>query len=149
MPRGLQLRLPASLNLVLSGPKPCVRSRQSIPWKSASKASQAELSELALLHRTLRLDVQYIAGAHTLWYIKRLSTRPKRILRFPPTMVLAAMHRLSEICRYRPKQLESFLDGTQTWLLSEFLAMSPPQFLDEIASEITGYPFLIPNVRTP
>jgi len=57
------------------------------------------------------------------------------------------MHRLSEICRYQPLFLDSLLSGQKNWLLSEFIEMSPAQFIDEIASEMTGYQFLIPNVR--
>jgi hypothetical protein len=59
------------------------------------------------------------------------------------------MHRLSEICRYRPSELDSFLNGQKNWLLSEFVAMSPNQFLDEIACEMTGHQVMTPNVRTP
>ncbi len=57
------------------------------------------------------------------------------------------MHRISELCRYKPLQLSSFLSGQQNWLLSEFIQRASIQFFDEIASEITGYRFLAPNVR--
>ncbi|EON18306.1 hypothetical protein C265_19294 [Cupriavidus sp. GA3-3] len=67
----------------------------------------------------------------------------------PTTLILSAMHRLSEICRYKPSQLQSYLDGQKNWLLSEFVAMAPAQFLDEIASEMTGHQIMIPNVRLP
>ena len=49
--------------------------------------------------------------------------------------------------RYDPLQLDRLLAGQKNWLLSEFIEMSPSQFIDEIASEITGYQFLVPNVR--
>jgi len=57
------------------------------------------------------------------------------------------MHRLSEICRYQPLLLESLPAGQKNWLLSEFIEMSAIQFIDEIASEMTGYQVLVPNVR--
>lgn len=57
------------------------------------------------------------------------------------------MHRLSEICRYRPLQLEKFLAGQRNWLLSEFVTMAPDQFIDGIAAELTGHQFMPPNVR--
>jgi hypothetical protein len=57
------------------------------------------------------------------------------------------MHRLSEICRYQPLQLASLLAGQKNWLISEFIQMSATQFFDEIASEMTGHQFFIPNVR--
>src|SRR4051812_26852549 len=53
-----------------------------------------------------------------------------------------------EICRYRPLELASHLSGQKNWLLSEFIQMSPVQFIDEIASELTGHQFLMPNVRS-
>jgi len=59
------------------------------------------------------------------------------------------MHRLSEICRYRPSDLLSLLNGQKNWLLSEFLSIAPPQYLDEIACEMTRHQMMIPNVRTP
>ena len=62
-------------------------------------------------------------------------------------MTLAAMHRISELCRYRPLELDSFLSGQENWLLTEFISQAPIQFIDEISSEITGYVFLTPNVR--
>jgi len=80
-------------------------------------------------------------------YLKTPVPGPSRLKRQLPTLVLAAMHRLSEICRYQPLQLELFLAGQKNWLLSEFIEMSPIQFIDEMASEITGYQFLVPNVR--
>jgi hypothetical protein len=44
-------------------------------------------------------------------------------------------------------ELAAFLAGQKNWLLSEFIQMSPPQFIDEIAAELTGYQFMMPNVR--
>jgi YaaC-like Protein len=72
---------------------------------------------------------------------------PKRLARSPLTMTLLAMHRLSEICRYKPMELASFLAGQKNWLLTEFIRMAPPQFVDELAAELTGLQFMAPNVR--
>jgi hypothetical protein len=146
--RHLSKRLPLSLIAVAGSPRD-LRSTQYVTWSRPNNPSASELSALADLHKAIRLDVQYISGAQTLWYVKALTSGPTRILRFQPTLILAAMHRLSEICRYRPMNLSAYLDGQKTWLLSEFIAMSPNQFIDEIASEITGHQFLVPNVRAP
>ena len=99
------------------------------------------------LNQTLRRSLHYINGAQTLWYMKAKGSY--EIDRRPITLTLAAMHRLSEICRYRPAELDPFLGGQKNWLLSEFVSMSPPQFLDEIACEMTGHGVMIPNVRAP
>ena len=54
------------------------------------------------------------------------------------------MHRLSEICRYKPMDLTSFLDGQKNWLLSEFIQLAPGQFIDELAAELPGINFWYP-----
>lgn len=107
----------------------------------------AEIAAVAALLRTLRPDLNYIAGAQTLWYAKTIVPGLSRLKRSPLTCTLLAMHRLSEICRYRPMELASFLTGQKNWLLTEFIRMSPLQFLDELAAELTGQQFMVPNVR--
>lgn len=141
--------LPASFRLEPSRGPLAIRSTKSIPWTKTLRPRKAALDSLAELHKELRLDLHYIAGSQTLWYVKAIAKGQPNLRRYSATLVLAAMHRLSEICRYRPSQLSSFLESQKTWLLSEFIAMSPMQFLDEMASEITGHQFLIPNVRSP
>jgi uncharacterized protein YhbP (UPF0306 family) len=125
------------------------RSIGEIPWANANRATDTELIALAALHSALRFDLHYINGTHPLWYVKLVTNGPRRIPRRGPTITLCAMHRLSEICRYRPSELSSYLDGQQNWLLSEFVGMSPEQYFDEISCEITGQQFLIPNIRAP
>lgn len=122
-----------------------IRSTRSIRWNSNGGYADSELADLRDLHRSVRSQVYYINGVQTLWYLKTMGR--KRLDRRSPTLTLAAMHRLSEICRYRPIELIAFMNGQRNWLLNEFVTMSPTQFFDEIASEITGYQFFVPNVR--
>jgi hypothetical protein len=124
-----------------------VLSTSSVNWATNANPAPAEINVLRLLHESLRACLHYINGAQTLWYLK--TDGGHGIDRRPITLTLAAMHRLSEICRYRPSDLLSLLNGQKNWLLTEFLSTSPPQYLDEIASEITGHQIMIPNVRTP
>jgi uncharacterized protein (UPF0332 family) len=148
-PRQIAKRLPPSLVQDISfGPR-AIKTVTSIPCSKTTNPTAADLHGLVDLHRRSRNDLHYINGAQTLWYAKTLVSGPRRLCRQSPTMVLAAMHRLSEICRYRPLELASHLSGQKNWLLSEFIQMSPVQFIDEMASEITGYQFLMPNVRAP
>lgn len=126
-----------------------IRSRESIPWSNAKYPTAQDKSNLARLHSSLRKDLSYIHGSEPLWYVKRRISGARRLSRQPTTLTLAAMHRLSELCRYRPIELSSFLDGPYNWLLSEFIAMAPSQFIDEISSELTGHQIQIPNVRSP
>jgi hypothetical protein len=125
-----------------------VRSAASVMISSGRATLPADdLERLATLNHQLRPDLQHISGTQTLWYVKAIVRGPRRLQRSPLTLTLAAMHRLSEICRYRPSQLASFLGGQRNWLINEFVLMSPEQFLDGIASELTGHQFMIPNVR--
>lgn len=139
-------RLPPEVAGALSGAA-TVSSVKRIVWTSLDNPTEADLNELRRLNEELRRVLHYINGAHTLWYLKSSGTY--QIDRRPITLTLAGMHRLSEICRYKPSELRSFLDGQKNWLLSEFVAMAPAQFLDEIACEMTGHPIMIPNVRIP
>jgi hypothetical protein len=113
----------------------------------SANPSGAEMDALRTLHKGLRFHLHYINGAQTLWYLK--TDGAKRVARQPMTLTLAAMHRLSEICRYRPSELLSLLNGQKNWLLSEFVSTAPVQYLDEIGCEMTGHQIMIPNVRTP
>ena len=140
-------RLPATLVAAPELGQRAIRSANSVPFSRPLRPTPTDLKNLASLHREIRQDVFYINGTETLWYVKVRTLGPNRLARQTPTLVLAAMHRLSELCRYHPLDFESLLAGQQNWLISEFLQMSANQFLDEIASEITGHQFLIPNVR--
>lgn len=124
-----------------------ISSVARISWSTSNKPTDAELDALRGLNQTIRRSLHYINGPQTLWYLK--TTGAYLIDRQSITLTLSAMHRLSEICRYRPSELDSFLNGQKNWLLSEFVAMSPNQFLDEIACEMTGHQVMTPNVRTP
>lgn len=141
-------KLPASLTLdKTEDGKYYIRSVTSIHINRPNNLTDAEKIVFSDFHRTLRKDLLYINGSHTLWYAKSTTKGPGIISRFPTTLTLAAMHRLSELCRYKPTEFNSFLESQKNWLISEFIQQSPDQFLDEIASEITGYQFLQPNIR--
>ncbi|WP_186204206.1 YaaC family protein [Burkholderia gladioli] len=124
-----------------------IRSTANIPAAGQIVNTTAGIAAVATFLKTLRPDLNYIAGSQTLWYAKAVVTGPARLKRSPLTCTLLAMHRLSEICRYRPMELASFLNGQKNWLLTEFIRMSPPQFLDELSAELTGQQFMLPNVR--
>ncbi len=124
-----------------------LKSNVTVPFSRPGRPTSTDLANLMSLHSQVRCELSYINGAQTLWYIKGVTSGPKRISRYPSTITLAAMHRLSELSRYKPLELDSFLSGQKNWLLSEFIQQSPAQFFDEISSEITGHQFLVPNVR--
>jgi hypothetical protein len=124
-----------------------IRSSAYAKCNSPRRLNQAVIVAIADLNRTLRSQLVFINGVEALWYVKSITKGPARIERQTPTLILGAMHRLSEICRYQPLQMASLLAGQKNWLLSEFIQMSADQFIDEIASELTGFQFLVPNIR--
>lgn len=136
-------RLPTTL----AANKATLLSTSSLMLSSVKKPTKGDLVILAEFAKSLRDDLFYINGAETLWYVKATAKGKTRLLRQTTTLTLAAMHRLSEVCRYAPMQLAKYLEGQKNWLLSEFIRMSGSQFIDELASEITGKNFLLPNVR--
>jgi len=106
-----RFRLPPSLQVAPTLGPNFVRSGLTVSWRRRTRPSEAEIQALKDLHRQLRFDLPYINGAQTLWYVKAMVTGPKRLVRSTLTLMLAAMHRLSEICRYKPIELESYLAG--------------------------------------
>jgi len=124
-----------------------IRSVAFLAWRRPGRPSEANIHELSVFNRALRKELQYINGTQALWYLRSPVAGPGQLNRQLPTLILGSMHRLSEICRYHPLQLDAFLAGQKNWLLSEFIEMSAVQFIDEMASELTGHQFLVPNVR--
>ena len=126
----------------------CIRSASAFKLTDSTIRTTNDAAEIAKLNRQLRPDLQYIAGSTTLWYAKaKVAQGTNRLQRSPLTLILAAMHRLSELSRYSPMELSNFFKGPQNWLLSEFIQMAPQQFIDEISAEITGHQCMTPNVR--
>jgi hypothetical protein len=124
-----------------------IRSAATARLSSRYLTSDSDRRAIVGLNKVLRSDIVYIHGAQTLWYVKGVVAGTRRVSRFPVTLALAAMHRLSELCRYRPFDFDKLLSGQTNWLLSEFIDQAPDQYIDALASEITGYNFMSPNVR--
>lgn len=129
-----------------------IHNGQKIEYDTAVSAmvdslTNSELSNFSDNYIKLREHVRFISGNYSLWYLKLKG--PKYIQRHDATLILIAMHRLSDLVRYSPNGIISLMSGEANWLLSEFLDMSSNQFLDIIASEITGCQFMTPNVRAP
>ncbi|HFJ9435814.1 TPA: YaaC family protein [Bacillus cereus] len=104
------------------------------------------LNGLLILHKMVRKHLHYIYGQSKLWYIKKSNNGSKRIInRSTLTIAYSAMHRLSELARYEPMLLSKHLESEHNWLLSEFIRIAPHQFIDELASELTGEEFMAPG----
>ena len=98
-------------------------------------------------HQENRMSFVYISASPDLWYLKRSHSQATSIPRYSLTLMLAAMHRLSELSRYDPDGLNRYLDGKENWLLTEFIETSPIQFLNEIVCEMTNFEISTPRIR--
>jgi hypothetical protein len=119
------------------------RSKQRFDWRPRDK--QASLARYKNFHRALRKHLFYIAGPQRLWYVKRGGNIQGLVSRSSITMTFAAMHKLSELARYTPERLARHFECHHNWLLSEFIASAPAQFIDEISAEMTGQEFMMPG----
>lgn len=128
-----------------------IRMKKRVKWfprqGADSPTKDAAIARLRTHHQKLRLDIVSISANQRLWYIKRRLSTFNILHRYGLTLMLMAMHRLSELARYDPKGLSRHLSGKENWLLNEFVSLAPSQFIDEISSEITGLDFRIPGVR--
>lgn len=95
-------------------------------------------SDVKALNRKLRKNLTYIQAEQRLWYLKRSKLNNVDILNLNDmTIIMAAMHRISEIVRYKPEQLNRLMKSKENWLLHEFITLALEQFIDELACEIT------------
>lgn len=128
-----------------------IRRKARVEWfpkqGATTEEKAAALRRLHDYHRKLRLNIVSIAAPRSLWYIKRNIAGINTIDRYGITLIMMAMHRLSELARYDPKGLSAHLSGPSNWLLTDFIELAPGQFIDELACEITGLEFRMPGVR--
>lgn len=127
---------------------PVVRRKKRLRWVFAKASEKANLMRLREYHQGIRQRICYIYGPSRLWYLKRKKAgAPDYLDRTPMTLTYAAMHRLSELARYEPLTLAGHFDAQHNWLLAEFIEVAPRQFIDEVASELTGRDFMVPGIR--
>lgn len=127
-----------------------IRTKHKIKWhgrRSSKEGIEGATERLLTYHRKLRQHLVYICAAPDLWYIKRKISRAKSLRRYSLTLILAAMHRLSELSRYDPAGLARYLEGKENWLLTEFIELAPMQFIDELVCEMTSLEFGTPGIR--
>lgn len=123
-----------------------IRKKKRFRWNPGSSEKNKNLSRLTKYHAKLRRDMTYITGTDR-WYLKRRHSNVVTVDRHTPTMIFAAMHRLSELSRYDPLRLSRIVDTQRNWILAEFIKTAPTQFLDEIACELTGQEIHTPGIH--
>ncbi|MGC2237769.1 MAG: YaaC family protein [Pyrinomonadaceae bacterium] len=125
-----------------------IRKKKRFKWQSGQVNKSANLSRLTSYHKTVRKDIYCIQGRGRTWYIKRAANINQTIIeRKTATLIFAALHKLSELSRYSPDKLSKHFTCLHNWVLNDFLELSLYQFIDTVASEITGNEFVIPNNR--
>lgn len=119
-----------------------------LTWKNGPKLKDKRAingDNIKAFHKKLRRYYQEIsAGDNSRWYFKNINHLDAIDLN-PLVMILIVMHRLSELSRYNPGILSNYLACDQSWLLSEFIALAPFQFINGISAEITSKQLGIPR----
>ena len=124
-----------------------IRFKKRFVWDGGHPSSPANQKRLAAYHRKVRSQIHYIHGTTRLWYLKRGKVGNAFIPRSGLSLTFGAMHRLSELSRYDPFALRGHLDRQHNWLLAEFVESAVGQFIDQVASEITGRDLMVPGIR--
>lgn len=143
--------LPRSFETYQQDGKTIVRRKKRFRWfnyRDNRVEKDQALQRLKKYHASSRRIIVNISGNRDLWYIKKSMNRNTAASRHTTTLIFAGMHRLSELSRYDPAGFDRHLAGQANWLLTEFIEHAMDQFIDQIASEITGYQFWRPKLRT-
>lgn len=134
--------IPAAHSSSIS-PKFAVSAHDNFTLRSISGARRNTTDSLSAefkdLNDELRQEFQYIRSNDRLWYLKRSAMTSSDVINLNSMLItMAAMHRISEIVRYKLEQLAHLMDSKENWLIHEFITLALDQFIDEIAAEITG-----------
>ena len=125
-----------------------IRRNKKFKWEVRNRVpSPQSLDKLQSYHKRMRKELRYIYSSNSLWYVKRKDLQNFVIEKSTLTLIIAGMHRLSELSRYDPQTLSKHLEKDASWLLTEFINKSIYQFIDQISSEITGNDFRVTGFR--
>lgn len=124
-----------------------IRSKRRFKWHSKGPSRKDNIKNLIMYHKVVRRDIKYIYGQTRLWYLKRTDKINDSLAWPTPCLSIMAMHRLSELCRYKPERLMRHYDANHNWILSEFIGLSLINFIDSLSCEITGQDLMLPGYR--
>lgn len=142
--------IPSSFECFEENDRKFVRRKKCFAWytgRTNAAQKKSAIDRLQNYHSTTRRAIVHISGNRDLWYLKRSYETNSVGHRHTLVLMFAAMHRLSELSRYDPAGFDRHLDGQANWLLTEFIENVTDQFVDQIATEITGCQFWPPKVR--
>lgn len=114
-------------------------------FKWSGRDVEDSISNFEAYHKQIRRRIVPIYSSENRWYLKKSVAGHDNIKNSELVLIFAAMHRLSELSRYEPIDLNGHFNVNHNWLLSEFIKNAPTQFVYGIASEITGLEFIKPD----
>ncbi len=118
-----------------------IRRNKNFKWDTyRNNPDQSSKDSFNKYYKKIRARVQYVYDVDKYWFVKRTDLKHNINVNILIT-TYAAMHRLSELARYQPNILHKHFEKPHSWLLREFIRKSMPQFIDGVASEITGSDF--------
>lgn len=120
-----------------------IRRKRRFKW--SGRDIENSIVQFTTYHKQIRRRIIPIYASENRWYLKKCVSGHDKLVNSQLVLMYAAMHRLSELCRYDPIALSGHFNVNHNWLLSEFIRMAPGQFLYGIASEITGLEFIKPD----
>lgn len=120
-----------------------IRRKRRFKW--SGRDIEASLEQFKRYHKTIRRRIIPIYSSENRWYLKKCVAGHDKLNNSQLVLIYAAMHRLSELCRYDPLSLAGHFNVNHNWLLSEFIRTAPGQFVFGVASEITGLEFIRPD----
>ena len=126
-----------------NGPDVTMRRKKGIKW--LGNDVDGSLDRLANYNRSARKDLDIVYAPQNRWYLRKNVSSDDSMPHPSPVLTLAAMHTLSELCRYDPKRMKRHFDARHNFLLAEFVRQAPAQYLHAVACEISGREFLRPD----
>lgn len=142
--------IPPSFESFIKEDRVYIRRKKRFKWlsgRSNGEDKKRATGRLGHYHATTRRVIVAISGKRDLWYLKKNLADNDLTERHTLSILFAAMHRFSELSRYDPRGFEKHLCGSANWLISEFVDHASNQFIDQMASEITGLQFWKPGIR--
>lgn len=129
--------------LLQADEKYIIRRKRRFRW--SGRDIENSIAQFTVYHKQIRRRIIPIYSSENRWYLKKSVAGHDKLLNSQLVLMYAAMHRLSELSRYDPMSLAKHFNVNHNWLLSEFIRMSPAQFVYGMASEITGLEFIRPD----
>lgn len=117
-----------------------IRRKRRFKW--SGRDIESSILEFRKYHRSIRTRIIPIYASENRWYIKKAVAGHDDLKNSQLVLMLAAMHRLSELSRYDPIAFSGHFNVNHNWLLAEFIKCAPSQFIYGVASEITGLEFI-------